>query len=164
MPQKHSTTSIRRWALATTALGTCLLTGAAAAAAGSARDGILDLGGAAWLARREQVQAEALEHAATLRAAHDRIRSWLRHQEDGSMVRDLVGHLRNTGGLPSAHESFSPLTADEHDRFDRIGVDVRICGELLVSQLAADDGPVGRVGPGYVRHRGHLAIVTRKRT
>ena len=159
MPMGHFTGSIRRWALATTTLSTCLLT-AAAAAADSARDGSLDLTGAAWTAQREQRRAEALEHAATLQAAHDRFISWLAHQGDESLARDLVDHLETTGGLPPAHEVFSPLTADERDRFDGIGIDVRICGELLVSQLIAVDGHVGRVGQGEVRHQGRLAVVT----
>lgn len=151
---------VRRLLAGTTSLSACLLL-AAAAAAVEPREGHFDLSGEAWLLAREQEEAEAREHAVTLRVAHDRVKGWLAAQPDDGLVQDLVDHLELTGTLPAAADPHSPFTADERDRFDGIGIEIRICGDRLVSVLVPDaEGFIGRLGGPYVRAQGRLAVTT----
>lgn len=66
-----------------------------------------------------------------------------------------------TGTLSPAADPHSPYTADECDRFDGIGVKIRICGERLVSMLLPDaDRFVACLGGPYIRAQGRFAITT----
>ncbi len=152
-------TTVRQVLAATTSLSVAAMA-AVPALAQSPGDGKYDPGGKAWLAEQHHHLSEAREHAATMRGALVRVADWLRAQQDDQLVTDLVTHLESTGVLPSAFLPFSPFTPDERERYAAIGVQIRICGEHLVSQLVPRGGYIGRQGPAYVRFQGQTAIVT----
>ena len=107
---------------------------------------------------RDQAEAQAL--GSTLWSAHVRVTDWLAAQTDDGLADDLVTHLQAGSGLPAASEVFSPFTADERTRFNDADVDIRICGDRLVSQLIPTDGFIGRLPAPYVRRRNRMGMVT----